>query len=194
MKVTFGLKSVLYATTAILFVTGATYFVLDRFFKLESEFGAVPRYAQILSLHFHGIVSIWFMILFGYFYSKHIEPSRRGLVKRKSGYSLLFAMVFLIVTVPGLYYVGDEKLKAAFVFAHTYVGLLLPVPFLVHLFTRVIARPVSRATPPRTETSRYLVLKRRSNGWSFERSPFFHARGTAHHERQALLGWLNYQR
>lgn len=146
MKVTRGLKAVLFGSTAILFLSGFAYFILDHFFKLKSEFGDVPRYAQISVLHIHAIVSFWFLLVFGYFYAKHIEPSRRGVAKRKSGYSLLISMVVLFATVPGLYYVADEKLKSGFVFAHTYLGLLLPVPFVVHLVKRArhFARP-SRA-------------------------------------------------
>lgn len=128
MRVDRRLKWIFYISFSLLYVSGALEYGL-RFFHIVED--GSPTEAMIL--HWHGIVGLWFLYLFGHFFKAHIWPSLRQNRHRKSGISLWAALIALSVSVPFLYYLSNEKLRNWTVLFHTYLGLLVVAPLLVHI-------------------------------------------------------------
>ena len=114
--------------------------LLQNFFQIDNGLGAEPHPQQIWLLRLHGIISYAVVMLVGYVLRAHVLPNwriRRGL---KSG--LLFTGYFFLIllTVPFLLYATDDKIKSFFEQVHGYLGLLLLVPFVIHLIAKKIRK------------------------------------------------------
>jgi len=120
------LKWIFYLSFSLLYVSGAADFALQLIYD-------GPSPAQSLALRIHGIVGLWFLYLFGHFFKAHIWPSLRQMRQRKSGYTLWISLIILSVSVPFLYYLGSDAWRDAVVGLHTYLGLFVIVPLLVHI-------------------------------------------------------------
>ncbi len=116
-----------------LYLSGLLYFIFDHFFKISGAFGTENHAWQLPTLHVHAILGLLFLFLFGYVYGMHIEPGLKGTRRRFSGIVMVGVIILLSVSVPGLYYLTDGNFKSGTVFVHTYLGLVAPVPFLLHL-------------------------------------------------------------
>ena len=80
MKLRPGFKLVLYVSLSLLYFSGA--YVWAR--------GMAPDASRLTVslLHFHSIISLWFLILFGYLWHSHIQKGLKARKKMKSGISL----------------------------------------------------------------------------------------------------------
>lgn len=128
MKLNGKLKTIFYLSFGTLFLSGLIYWLVSM--------GAEDQWisTRSWSLKVHSIVSLWFFVFFGYFYSKHVEPCLRLGKRIVTGKSLLTLFVVVFLTVPGLFYITSEKWRENVAMIHTYGGLLLLAPFLVHVF------------------------------------------------------------
>jgi len=147
MQLTRNFKIIFFSACIGLYISGVAYYYFEHFVRVTTEFGNDQSPYQALILHLHGMIGLLFLSLFGYLWATHIRPGLRGRVRKKSGLTMLFSVLILCLTVPGLYYLGDEKLRAVFSNVHTYLGLAVIVPFLVHYIKR--ARKIASA--PLTE-------------------------------------------
>lgn len=125
-------RAVFYISFTALFLSGLIFYLLDRFFTVQGPFGPVASPARLWSLQIHSVISLWFLFLFGYIYASHIGPNLRFQRRRRSGLFFLIPMAILAVTVPGLFYLVNENAKQAVALVHTYVGLGLIIPFVIH--------------------------------------------------------------
>ena len=129
MKVDPPLKWIFYTSFSILYISGvAEYFI------------AGPSSAQSLALRIHGIIGLWFLYLFGHFFKAHIWPSLRFSRHRKTGLILWGGLIALSLTVPLLYYLSNEQVRNWTVAFHTYLGILVIVPLLGHIFLAIFRR------------------------------------------------------
>ena len=137
MKIKLIFKITLYVTLFSLYLTGLLVWTGKTFFLADHGFGFEPPAATIWYLRFHSIISLWFLIIFGYLFRSHIQPGLKSTRKKISGISLITWIAILIITVPGIFYITDETLKNKVAWIHTYVGLTLIGLFFVHLFSKV---------------------------------------------------------
>ena len=136
MKLSRRFKVVLLLTLALMYSSGVLTWALSYWFLSHTEFGDEPSASRTPALQIHSVVSLWFMVVYGYLFHAHIEPSWRKRRRRKSGGLLTGMLAFLIVTVPGLFYLTDERAKHYLAWVHTYVGLTLVLVFVFHYYAR----------------------------------------------------------
>ncbi len=144
MRMSLDFKIIFFTACIALYVSGVAYFYFEHFVRVATDFGSDQSPYQALILHLHGMVGLVFLSLFGYLWATHIRPGLRGRARKTSGLTMLVAVLVLCLTVPGLYYLGSEKLRAIFSNLHTYLGLAAIVPFVVHYVKR--ARRVASAS------------------------------------------------
>jgi FtsH-binding integral membrane protein len=134
MRILGRLKYILFATLLGMYLTGFFTWVMSHWLQVDGPLGLEPSPARLWWLQSHSVISLWFLILFGYLFHSHVEPSWRRGQKLKSGAALTGTFILLIVTVPGLFYLTNETLKSSVVWIHTYVGLSVLAVFLIHYF------------------------------------------------------------
>lgn len=80
----------------------------------------------------HGILNPLVCALFGYLLCHHIRYGWQLKANRLSGFFIEAVLLVLILSGLGLYYFGGEKARAAAVLVHRWVGVFLPLAFVVH--------------------------------------------------------------
>jgi hypothetical protein len=121
-----------------MYFTGVFTWVLSHWFIVDVGFGPESSPLRILWLQTHSISSLWFLALFGYIFHSHVIPSWRRGRKRLTGATLTSVLIFLSLTVPGLFYITNDSIKNSVALIHTYVGLALAGVFLLHYFSKRI--------------------------------------------------------
>ena len=118
--------------------TGVATWALSRWFFIQGTLGPEVSPLRLWWLQIHSIVSLWFMILFGYLYHSHVLPAWRKHhgPKRFNGAWLTGGFIVLILTVPGLFYLNNESAKAKVAWLHTYLGLSIAMFFVLHWRTK----------------------------------------------------------
>ena len=142
MRVNWPLKLIFYISFTLLYVTGVLHYVLG-FSRWEFPW---PTPMQTTILHAHGVVGIWFLFFFGHFFRSHILPSLGQWRHRRTGITLFVTLGFLSLSVPFLYYMGDEKLRYGMAAIHTWIGIAVIVPLIIHIALALYdrkRRPVS---------------------------------------------------
>ena len=134
MKVSPRLKISIHVSFSLLYASGLLYFIFDRFIKIQTSLGTENNPNSHAVLEVHAIVGLWFIALMGYMLRAHIEPGWRVNRNRGSGLGLFIPFLILCATVPGLYYLADERMRAGTAFVHTYLGLAAILPLLFHLW------------------------------------------------------------
>ena len=110
---------------------------MENFFQVDNGMGPEAPAAQIWLLRFHGIFSYAVVMLLGYVLRAHVLPHFRVRQGLKSGLPLGAHFLLILMTVPFLLYLTDEKLKVIFEQTHAYLGLLLLLTFGVHLGAKI---------------------------------------------------------
>ena len=137
MKIPLFLKSILYFVLFGLYGTGLIFWVLKTWVQKDYGLGPEMPHESIWFLQSHSVLGLGFLILFGYLIRSHVEKGLKAKKKTKSGLFLLSVFVILILTVPLLFYGSDEVQKNKVALFHTYLGIFLIVPFIVHLMTKL---------------------------------------------------------
>ena len=117
----------LYATLAILLVTGLAWAALHYYFRAgEDEVSAwEPRLLKL-----HGAAAMLSLLMLGTLVPLHIKRAWHARKNRLSGAMMIGWFAILTVTGYGLYYSGGETLRAWTSWIHLGVGILL-VPLIV---------------------------------------------------------------
>jgi hypothetical protein len=134
MRLTPGLRRILLSTLALLYASGLMTWMLSKWFLLDGGFGLESSPLRVWWLEIHSIAGLFFLVVFGYLLHSHVRPGWRRRKRRKSGGTLTASILFLIITVPFLFYVSNETLKTQVVWIHTYFGIAAVLPFFVHYF------------------------------------------------------------
>jgi hypothetical protein len=125
----------LFACIALSWLTGITFFVMNRWVTVEGDFGPEKHPAQMTFLKVHGAAAFLMMISYGYMLATHIPAGYRSKRQRVIGLGLVAAQGFLILTAYGLYYVGGEKFRTVISYAHASVGLIFPILLTTHIIS-----------------------------------------------------------
>ncbi len=87
-------------------------------------------------LQIHGISAAALQILLGALFVLHILPAWRARRHLGSGLALVVPLGALVLSGLGLYYAGNESLRAFCRWSHIVVGLALPLPLFLHVAQR----------------------------------------------------------
>lgn len=128
-------KRLLYALIAGSWLSGTAWFVLHRWFFVEGEFGERHSAWEAVLLKIHGGLAMLAMIFFGYLLATHVTVALRTRRNRILGFSVLGGVSFQIITGYGLFYFGDEQLRAVTSWAHLASGVFLPAVLALHIWT-----------------------------------------------------------
>ena len=120
-----------YAVTAVLFVTGATWWILDRLDFLAVGSAWRPTGSYLLMAH--GGAAMLAMILLGSLIPLHVRTAWPSRSNRGTGVLMIASHAALIVTAFGLYYIGHDTLRHWTGTVHTAIGFALPVLITLHV-------------------------------------------------------------
>ncbi len=129
MRLKPAFRFALYAAFAVLFVSGATWLVADRW-KETSEL-AQEAAADLLMVH--GGAAMVALLLLGALVPLHVQRGWRAARNRIAGVAMVTFNAVLIVTAFGLYYAGSETLRPWMSDVHLWVGLAFPLLLLIHV-------------------------------------------------------------
>jgi MFS family permease len=121
-------KRALYAVSALLWLSGAWWLYLSLLGR-QAEDPTAP-----LLLEVHGAAAMGFLLVLGALLTDHLPRGWRQERERASGLSLVTLCAILIISGWGLYYFGQEQLRAATSWVHSVLGLLLPCAVGVHVW------------------------------------------------------------
>ncbi|MTJ81593.1 MAG: hypothetical protein F8N37_11310 [Telmatospirillum sp.] len=118
--------------------------VFHSFLQRQTDFGLHPHPFEFWWRAAHGLfgfISLWAA---GFFWGTHILGAWKSGHHRATGSVLFGLLVWLSGTGYLLYYLGSERLLTTVALLHWSVGLLLPIPFLIHRFAAGVVRPVNQ--------------------------------------------------
>jgi hypothetical protein len=133
MKLGRRFKAVLLWTSALLYISGLAAWALASHFQVDAGYGLEPSPLKPWFLHAHSVAGLFFLVLFGYLWNAHVEPGLKHQRKKRSGLTVLAALLVLFATVPLLFYVTAESARAWTAAVHTWLGAIALAPFLFHL-------------------------------------------------------------
>jgi len=125
-------RSALYAVSALLWSTGAAYWLLERAAAGE-ELGAASAAWRPRLLALHGAGAVLFLVILGTLLPHHVRRAWRAGANRWSGAVAIGTGAVLTTTGWLLYYAGDEGVRAVAIAVHDLVGLALPLALLLHV-------------------------------------------------------------
>ncbi|HET7577349.1 MAG TPA: hypothetical protein VFK19_12415 [Sphingomicrobium sp.] len=130
-----------YLTAGLLTLTGVAWLILDRFGKIEGEFG--PEQNPILPwlLMAHGVLAYSFLVVAAMLLPVHVRLGWNAGRNRNSGLLLISIGFVLAVSGLGLYYLSAEGVRAFTSTAHWLIGLVLPIGLIVHVLRGKGGRP-----------------------------------------------------
>ena len=134
-----------YVSVALLTLTGAAWLLLDRFGKVEGEFGPERHPALPWLLAGHGVLAYAFLIIAAMLVPVHMRLGWRTARNRRSGLALVLAGLFLAATALLLYYASAEGLRSLTSLLHWSVGTTLPLLLILHVARGKAARVRERA-------------------------------------------------
>jgi hypothetical protein len=135
LKIPWRYRTWLFAFILLSWITGVTFFILNRWVEIEGEFGPEKHPAQAIFLKVHGASAFLMMISYGYLLATHIPAGYKSKRQRFLGLCLVGAQGFLILTAYGLYYVGGENFHSVIGYAHASVGFIFPFLLATHVIT-----------------------------------------------------------
>ena len=112
VRATPKLRYSVHGTFALLWLLGASVFVLKHFFAVSGEFGTTPHPWQPTLLLMHGVVAVIATFLFGWVSGDHVAHTWRMRADRASGVWLLVLIAALIITGFAAFFVVDDSVRA----------------------------------------------------------------------------------
>jgi hypothetical protein len=147
-------KYSLYAVLALLFLSGVAWAYLNYLWST----GDFETSGKVWAMKIHGAAAMAVLVLVGMLLTVHVRFAWRARRNRANGAIFLSAFAVLTITGYGLYYAGNEALRAWASWIHLGVGLVLPILLLVHILlgrrTRLAVQP-STGVEHRHPKSRY---------------------------------------
>ena len=145
LKISWRYRACLFAFIMLSWVTGVTFFILNRWVMIEGEFGPEKHPAQANFLKVHGASAFLMMISYGYLLATHIPAGYKSKRQRIIGLSLVAAQGFLIISAYGLYYVGGDQFHELISYAHSSVGFIFPFLLATHIVSGMKKRSLKSA-------------------------------------------------
>ncbi len=126
----------------LLYLTGATLFVLSHWIRVTTAVGLQHHPIEFWSRVAHVTMSYIGVLALGFLVKAHVMPGLKGKLKTKSGLTVLAVLLTMIGTAVGVLYGSGEAEELSLVaWVHALLGLSTPVFIAVHLLTRMPERP-----------------------------------------------------
>jgi hypothetical protein len=136
----------IYLTFGLLVVTGVAWLILDRWVRIEGEFGPEHHPAEHIMLIFHGFAAYALLIVAGALIPVHIKLGWSIRHNLKSGIAVGAALVILSFTALSLYYFSGEGLRGLTSIGHWLVGIAAVPVLAIHVIRgRAVTRPPARS-------------------------------------------------
>ena len=142
-KIPVSFRTLLFIFTFLSWVTGITFFVLDRFVIIEGEYGPEKHPLQYPTLQVHGGSAFIMMIAFGTLLSIHVLAGWKTKLHRRSGIALVSSQIFLVFSAYILYY-GSGWVRVFAQYSHFVVGFFFPFIIALHIYSSVKIRKDKR--------------------------------------------------
>lgn len=123
----------LFVALATSWFSGAGFFLMDRFFQIEGEFGLEKHPWQNPALTIHGAAAFVMLIAFGALLSAHVPMGWRTHRSRFWGLTLVSLLAVQALSAYCLYYLSEEVARDLVAWVHLGVGLCLPLVLAGHI-------------------------------------------------------------
>ncbi len=133
-------KLALYSLTLLSLSSGLGFYILNRWFQVEGDFGPEKHPWQATVLKIHGASAFLTLIGFGYLLASHIHVGWRSRRNRVLGITLVGTIIAQILTGYGLYYASTEQ-REVLATLHLYSGLSFPLVLIAHIIMARRTRP-----------------------------------------------------
>jgi quinol-cytochrome oxidoreductase complex cytochrome b subunit len=136
-----------YAISAVLWVSGLLWLLLELFFARQDQFGRAPHPLQPPLLLIHGVIAILAMYVLGWVSARHVVRWWTEGQRRVSGAA--FTVVLCVLTLSGfaLFFVSDDQWQHVSKLTHEVLGVGVTLLAAQHWFfgRRVHSAHVSRS-------------------------------------------------
>lgn len=122
-----------YLSFGLLLATGLAWLVLDHWVRVAGEFGPEHHPAEHWMLIFHAVGAYAFLVIVGAMIPVHIPLGWNQRRNRLSGVTLVGILALLGLTALGLYYIGEDTLRASTSLVHWVVGIVAVPGLLLHV-------------------------------------------------------------
>ena len=145
----------IFATFAILLVSGVLWLVARKWLGGEGEFGETTSPLAPLSMQVHGAAAMVFLVLLGTLLEGHVRQAWSARRNRWTGGGVLTTVGLLIASGYGLYYLAGETTREVISVLHWALGLVAPLLLAWHVRAsrRVRAGRIPRSRRRRTGPS-----------------------------------------
>jgi hypothetical protein len=130
-----------YLSVGLLTLSGIAWLLVDKWGKVEGEFGPEQNPALPWLLASHGVLAYLFLVVAAMLVPVHIRLGWNAERNRRSGLAIVGLGLFLALTGLLLYYASAEGLRGLASSLHWIVGLGLPALLIVHLVRGKGSRP-----------------------------------------------------
>lgn len=142
-----------YAVSALCFGSGAAWLWLHHFVTVDGAFGPETSPLEHPMLVVHGIAAMAMTWLFGVLWLAHVRRAWHARRNRRSGGAMVAFLSALCLSGLGLYYLGDEQLRAWTSTAHWLVGFVAATALPIHIWRgrRAVRRTALTVHAKRTD-------------------------------------------
>jgi hypothetical protein len=133
LKLRPGHRRWLYLCSVLLLVSGAAWLVAHYFLNGRDDFPGAPHPSEVWWLRLHGAAAMGFLITFGMALTHHVRSGWAQRANRASGVVNLVVAIALALSAYGLYYIGDDRTRAAVSLTHWIVGLVAAAALPIHV-------------------------------------------------------------
>lgn len=134
----------LYLTSSLLLLSGVCWLIAHDLLPARADLPGAPRASEVWWMRLHGAALIGFLVAFGALLPGHVADGWRRRTNRGSGSVMIGVVSLLGLTGYGLYYLGDDTVRAWVSALHWAVGLASAAALLTHVVlgrrTRMRAR------------------------------------------------------
>jgi len=113
-----------YALAAVLWTSGALWWLLHTFYERTGDFGPQPHPLEPTLLRIHGLVAVPMLFALGWLGAAHVAPKWRAARRRWSGLALGALCVLLVISGESLYYLPDGAAHDVSGQWHALLGLI----------------------------------------------------------------------
>lgn len=124
-----------YATGAVLLLSGAAWLVLRYFLRPVGEFGETVHPLEPWAMKLHGAAAMVTLFFAGSLLHLHVRRALKARRNLAMGWATVAMLLFLVLTGYALYYVAGEGDRPAWSLLHWAAGLLAAFLFVLHIVT-----------------------------------------------------------
>lgn len=134
-------RRAIYASFAALVLSGALWLVARYWLRPVGEFGETIHPMEPWAMKAHGAAAMLMLFFLGSLMNAHIRRALKAGRNMVTGLAMIAAMLALIVSGFGLYYLTDEGSRPGWSVLHWVVGLGGAVLFIAHVMLGRRAQP-----------------------------------------------------